>query len=354
MINLRLRPQLSQFWIYGSPFLALFITMVIGALLFFALGINPVEGISTFLWLPIHSTYALTELVVKATPLLIMALGLCVSLRTNVFNIGAEGQYVMGAIFATGVALQAQPDTSPLFLLLVLLAGLIGGGFWASIVAYLRDRFHASEILVSLMLVYVAIEALLYFVSGPWKDPQGYNFPQTKLFDSVVSIPILLEGTRLHWGLFVGLLGAVILYLFIFHTYSGFAQGVGGSAPKAAQYAGFSTRRGLWIALLTSGGAAGLAGAIQVAGPIGQLTPHFPMGYGFAAIIIAYIGRLHPIGTILSSLLLSMFYLGGEMAQTRLGLPQSLTNLFQGLLLFTFLATDTLIRYQIFWKRRGD
>lgn len=351
MLKLEPRPQLSRFWSYGSPILALLITVLIGAALFAALGKDPVRGLMVFFYEPIKSPYAIGELMVKATPLLIIALGLAVCFRSNVWNIGAEGQFVFGAIAAGGVALLAGKGTGPWIVPVILMAGVLGGMVWAGLVAWLRDSFNANEILVSLMLVYVAILLLGYLVAGPWKDPGGYNFPQSRTFEAVTQIPRLVKGSRVSIGLLIALVGVGVLWVFLFRTRAGFAQQVGGLAPAAARYAGFSARRAVWIALLTSGGAAGLAGALEVAGPIGQLTPYVPAGYGFAAIIVAFVGRLHPVGMVFSALLMSMFYIGGELAQSRLGLPKSLTGVFQGLLLFTLLACDTLIAYRI--KRKA-
>ena len=351
MIKLEMRPQPSTFWTYASPVLALLITVAIGVLLFIALGKDPVKGLQVFFWEPIKSPYALSELMVKATPLLIIALGLAVCFRSNVWNIGAEGQFVMGAVAAGGVALLAEKTTGPWIIPAILLAGVLGGMAWAGLVAWLRDSFNASEILVSLMLVYVADMVLSYMVFGPWKDPNGYNFPQTKTFEAVTQIPRLMQGSRVNVGIVLALLGVLGLWLFLFRTFAGFRQEVSGLAPAAARYAGFSSRRALWVALLVSGGAAGLAGALEVAGPIGQLTPYVPAGYGFAAIIVAFVGRLHPVGVVFSALLMSMFYIGGELAQSRLGLPKSLTGVFQGLLLFNLLACDTLMSYRFKWTR---
>ena len=347
MIRLEARPESSKFWAYASPLLALLVTVVIGVLLFVALGKDPVKGLQVFFWEPVKSLNALSELMVKATPLLIIALGLAVCFRSNVWNIGAEGQFVMGAVAAGGVALLADKTTGPWIIPVILFAGVLGGIVWAGIVAWLRDSFNASEILVSLMLVYVADMVLSYLVFGPWKDPNGYNFPQTKTFEAVTQIPRLMAGSRVNIGIFLALLGVVGLWLFLFRTYAGFRQEVSGLAPAAARYAGFSSRRALWVALLTSGGAAGLAGALEVAGPIGQLTAYIPAGYGFAAIIVAFVGRLHPVGVVFSAILMSMFYIGGELAQSRLGLPKSLTGVFQGLLLFNLLACDTLMAYRV-------
>jgi general nucleoside transport system permease protein len=349
MMRLKLEPRAhnSAFWSYGSPVLALLLTVVIGVLLFMALGKDPVRGLQMFFWEPIRSAYAWGELMVKATPLLIIALGLAVCFRSNVWNIGAEGQFVIGALAAGGVALLADKETSRWIVLLILLAGAFGGMAWASITALLRDKFNANEILVSLMLVYVADLLLGYMVYGPWKDPNGFNFPQSKTFETVTSIPKLMQGSRMTIGLLIAMSAAAALWVFLFRTRAGFAQQVGGLAPAAARYAGFSSRSALWVAMLCSGAAAGLAGALEVAGPIGQLTPYVPAGYGFAAIIVAFVGRLHPVGMIFSAVLMSMFYIGGELAQSRLGLPKSITGVFQGLLLFSLLACDTLLAYKL-------
>jgi simple sugar transport system permease protein len=351
MLKLEARPNPSRFWTYGSPVLALLITLVVGALLFTLVGKDPVRGLQVFFWEPVKSAYAISELMVKATPLLLIALGLAVCFRSNVWNIGAEGQYIIGAVLAGGVALLADKSTGGWILFPVLLAGILGGMLWAGLTALLRDKFNANEILVSLMLVYVAVMVLNYLVYGPWKDPQGYNFPQSKTFEAAARVPRLFEGFRVNIGLIFALLGVGALWVFLFRTHAGFAQQVGGLAPAAARFAGFSSRKALWTALLISGGAAGLAGGLEVAGPIGQLTPYVPAGYGFAAIIVAFVGRLHPVGMVFSAVLMSMFFIGGELAQSRLGLPKSLTGVFQGLLLFALLACDTLVNYRVkLWR----
>ena len=353
MLKLEARPEASKLMSVLSPVLALAITVVIGTALFLLLGKSPLRGLYVFFVEPLGSVYALTELAMKATPLILIALGLAVCYRSNVWNIGAEGQFVIGAIAASGVAMQAGPDTGRWIVAVLLAAGVLGGMAWSGIVAFLRDRFNGNEILVSLMLVYVADQVLGYLVYGPWKDPAGYNFPQTITFLKSTSVPRLLTGYRVNIGLLIALAAVGAFWVLLFRTYAGFALQVGGLAPAAARYAGFSSRKALWTALLLSGGMAGLAGALEVAGPLGQLTPYVPVGYGFAAIIVAYVGRLHPVGIVFSSILMSMFYIGGELAQSRLGLPKSLTGVFQGLLLFTLLACDTLIHYRVRRVVRG-
>ncbi|MCA6218051.1 ABC transporter permease [Ideonella sp. B7] len=347
MLKLEARPQPSKWMSLASPLLALAITVVIGVFLFWALGKDPAKGLQAFFVEPLKSAYALSELSVKAVPLVLIGLGLAVCFRSNVWNIGAEGQYVLGALAGGWVAMQAGPDTSRWIIVPILLAGVLGGMAWAAIAAWLRDKFNASEILVTLMLVYVAVQVLNWLVYGPWKDPDGYNFPQTVVFAASTKMPRLIDGLRANIGVLIALVAVAGAWVFLFRTRRGFALQVGGLAPAAARYAGFSSSAALWSALLISGGMAGLAGAMEAAGPLGQLTPYVPVGYGFAAIIVAYVGRLHPVGIVFSSILMSMFYIGGELAQSRLGMPKALTGVFQGLLLFALLACDTLINYRI-------
>jgi ABC-type uncharacterized transport system permease subunit len=347
MLKLEPRAQASRLMSLASPLLALLLTVLLGIALFMLLGKDPLRGLQMFFWEPIKSAYAWSELALKATPLVLIALGLALCFRSNVWNIGAEGQFIAGALAGGWVAMQATPDSGRGLVVLILLAGVAGGAAWAGLVALLRDRFNANEILVSLMLVYVADLLLGWLVYGPWKDPNGYNFPQSISFLAVTKIPRLFEGWRVNIGALLALGAVGGFWLLLFRSYAGFALQVGGLAPAAARFAGFSSRRALWLALLLSGGMAGLAGALEVAGPLGQLTPYVPAGYGFAAIIVAFVGRLHPVGIVFSGLLMSMFYIGGELAQSRLGLPKSITGVFQGLLLFSLLACDTLILYRL-------
>jgi ABC-type uncharacterized transport system permease subunit len=350
-MRLEPRPRPSRVMAYTSPLIALALTVVLGTLLFIVLGKDPVAGLRMFFYEPVHNLYSLSELALKATPLILCAVGLSVCYRSNVWNIGAEGQLLAGAIAAGGLALYVTTsganELGRWVVLPIMLCGVLGGMLWASITALLRDRFHANEILVSLMLVYVAQLLLSYLVFGPWKDPLGYNFPQTKVFARDTLLPIMAASSRLHVGFLAALATVGVVWVFMFRTYVGFQLQVGGMAPDAARYAGFAARRALWISMLVSGATAGLAGAMEVAGPLAQLTPHVSPGYGFSAIIVAFVGRLHPIGCIFAGFLLSMMLIGGELAQSRLGLPNALTGVFQGLLLITLLGCDTLIRYRI-------
>lgn len=355
MLRLEARPAPSRLFTWASPLISLLITIAIAAVLFVALGKDPVRSLAVFLFEPFNGTRQLTELGLKSTPLILCALGLALCYRSNVWNIGAEGQYLMGGIAGGGLALWFTVEKigvpPALFFALAVFAGALGGMAWAAIVALLRDRYNANEILVSLMLVYVANLLLSYLVFGPWKDPQGFNFPQTMSFAADTGIPRLVRGMRVNWGFVLALALAGCMWAFLFRTFRGYQLQVGGLAPAAARYAGFSARHALWTALLISGGLAGVAGALEVAGPMGQLTPHVSQGYGFTAIIVAFVGRLHPIGCVLGSFLLSMFLIGGELAQSRVGLPAALTGVFQGVLLFSLLACDTFINHRLRWGK---
>jgi simple sugar transport system permease protein len=211
----------------------------------------------------------------------------------------------------------------------------------------LKIKFNANEILTSLMLSYVAGLLINLMVHGPLKDPDGYNFPESRLFSESALLPIMFEGTRLHIGALIALAVVAAGWLMLSRSLSGFQIKVMGSAPAAAEHAGFSSNKIIWMTLLLGGGVAGLDGTIEVVGPIGQLLPNISPGYGFTAIIVAYVGRLHRIGSLLAGLLLALTYLGGETAQINLGLPVAVTGVFQGMLLFFLLASDVLIHYRL-------
>lgn len=348
----RATPSVWMSWL--SPVLAVLLTALFGAVLFIAVGKEPLSSLAVFFIEPIRDLRGWSEVGVKVAPLLLISIGLAICFRANIFNIGAEGQLVIGAIAAGSVVLYFDDGSSGgAFLIAVaLLAGVLGGGLWAAITAWLRDRFNANEILVSLMLVYVAELLLSYLVHGALIDPDGFGFPQSRLFDDAFLLPIVLPGTRLHLGILLALAGAVLGWIYLSKSFSGFRLRVGGMAPRAARYGGFSARKTLWISLLLSGGLAGLAGAAEVMGPIGQLTPSVSPGYGFAAIIVAFVGRLHPIGVIFSSFIMALFYIGGELSQSRLGMPSAITGVFQGILLFSLLACDVLIHNKLSWRKK--
>lgn len=347
------REHPSQLMKWLSPVIALAAMLVVGSILFLMLGISPAQAMYVFFVEPLMTSYGWSELAVKAGPLILIALGLAVGFRAKLFNIGAEGQLIMGAIFGGGIALLFHEQAGWWILPLMIFMGAIGGALWGAIPALLKTHFNAEETLTTLMMNYVALFVLLYLVNGPWRDSAGMNFPQTVMFSESATLPMILEGTRVNASIFIIAVAVLLFWLFMRKSMTAFKLEVGGQAPLAAKYAGFSSSKAIWLSLVISGMMAGIAGICEVAGPIGQLNPSLSPGYGYAAIIVAYLGRLNPIGIVLSGSLMALIYLGGEMAQMQLQLPVAITGIFQGLLLFFLLGSDALIenRYRFAKKR---
>ena len=205
----------------------------------------------------------------------------------------------------------------------------------------------SNEILVSLMLVYVAELLLVHLVQGPWRNPQGWGFPGTRMFPDVALLPMLFPGYRVHLGTLIALLIPLLAWFVLTKSRFGFKVRVFGSAPLAARHAGINNPRMIWATLLIGGGLAGLAGIMEAASTIGPLMPKISPGYGFTAIIVAFLGRLHPVGVALAGTAIAVTYIGGEGAQISAGLPKAVTGLFQGIILFYLLAFDLLTRYRL-------
>ncbi|HTV79416.1 MAG TPA: ABC transporter permease [Steroidobacteraceae bacterium] len=310
-------------------------------------GLAPLATLRVFFIEPLSSANGVSEWLLKANPLVLMGLGLMIGYRANVWNIGAEGMYTVGAICAAWMALRFADGVHHWLLAAMMLAGMLGGMLWAAIPAFLKTRLNTSEILVSLMLTYVAQLLLSWLVNGPMQDPQGLNYPQTALFSESATFSPLIAGMRLNASVFITLGAVPLAWLLLQRSFLGFQLKVSGAAPSAARYAGFAQGRLTWIALLIGGATAGLAGMFEAAGPLGQLSPVISPGYGFAAIIVAFIGRLRPVGVLLGGLLLSLLYLGGEAAQMSMNVPAAMSRSFQGLLLLCLLATDVLVDFRI-------
>jgi general nucleoside transport system permease protein len=347
MVRLEPRQQHSQAMVYLSPLLAILFTLLSGLVIFSLFGKNPITALYTFFVLPVMTVYGVTELLVKATPLILIGVGLSIGFRANVWNIGAEGQLTIGAIFGGGLAIWLH-DSESIFLLpgMVILAA-VGGSLWAGIPALLKTRWGVNEILTSLMLTYVATLLLSYLVTGPWRDPGGFNFPESRTFPDAGMLPIILEESRLHFGAIFALLAVITGWIVMGKSVIGFQLKVVGLAPAAAKHVGFIENKLIWFSLLVGGGLAGIAGVSEVAGPIGQLLPSVSPGYGFTAIIVAFLGRLHPVGVVFAGLVMALTYIGGETAQIEIGTPAAVTGLFQGILLFFLLASDVLTTYRV-------
>jgi general nucleoside transport system permease protein len=343
-MRLEKRAERSATMALLSPFLALALTVITAALIFALRGNDPLHALYVYFVEPLTALWTVEQILVKAAPLVLIGAGLSVAYRANVWNIGAEGQLTAGAILAGAIPVLLPTWQSPLTLLCMMAAGIFGGMLWGAIPAYLRNRFSANEILTSLMLVYVVQLFLDWLVRGPWRDPQGFNFPKSISFSNWQLLPYLTPG--IHAGVIIALLVALVLGFVMTRTLKGFEITVTGHSPRAARFSGFSEKKTVMFCMLLSGGLAGLAGAIEISSVVGQLQPQISPGYGFAAIIVAFLGRLNPIGAIFAGLLLALSYIGGEAVQTALQIPDKITRVIQGILLFYVLACDTLILYR--------
>lgn len=352
MLVLEKRPERSALIAVASPLIAIVLTLVTIAILFALLGKDPLFALKVYFLDPLTDAYSLQEIAVKATPLVLIGIGLSFCYLANAWNIGAEGQFLIGAVCGSWLAVVTHgTEAGPWVMPAMLLLGAAGGALYALIPALCRVKFGASEILVSLMLVYVAELILDYLVRGPWRDPKGMNFPTTAEFDAVATVPILIEGSRVHLGALIALIVVAGAWLLLSRTIKGFEIRLVGVASKAARFSGFSSDRLILFTFAVSGALAGMAGIIEVAGPVGHLQPGISPGYGFTAIIVAFLGRLHPVGILIAGLFLALTFIGGEMAQITLKVPLDLTKVFQGILLFYVLACDSLIAYRLRWIR---
>ncbi|MDE2383005.1 MAG: ABC transporter permease [Alphaproteobacteria bacterium] len=346
-IRFEKRPEPSNFMRLATPVGAVLLTMVLGALLFDALGYDGQETIKQFFFTPVLASYKWQDVATKAAPLIIIALGLALGNTAKIWNIGAEGQYIAGALGGAFVAYLTPDVTSHWIIVPMLLAGIIGGALWAALPAWLKTRYNVNEVLSSLMLVYVSLQLLSYLIDGPWKDPNGHNFPQTAAFTDAQLLPRALPGTYVPPGLVFAIVLTFVFWVAMKRSIYGFDVRVSGAAPQAARYGGFNAKRTVWSTLLISGGMAGLAGILEATSQLGQLNLGFPSGYGFTAIIVSFLGRLHPIGIFIAGFVLAITSVGGQVAQTVVHVPSASGGIFQALMLFLILAGDVLVRYRI-------
>lgn len=358
MLTLEKRLQPSALWGYLTPVFAVLCTMLAGGALFAALGQNPAEAIITIFWEPLFGEFAFyyaPQLLIKGAPLVLIATGLALGFRAGIWNIGAEGQYIIGALTGAAVALAFYPLEGWYVFPLMILAGALGGWAWAMIPALLKVRFGTNEILVSLMLVYVAENLLASMALGALRNPEGMGFPGSRNLREYPSAhnAEIIAGSGAHWGVAAALIAVIFAYILLHRHILGYHIRLSGQAPRAARFAGVRPARLILFCLGVSGALAGLAGMFEVSGPAGQVSIDFNVGYGFTAIIVAFLGRLHPVGILLAGLLMALTYIGGEIAQGNLGLPAAAIQIFQGMLLFFLLAVDLLTHYRVRPTRKG-
>jgi len=341
----RTKPSTLMVWL--SPAAALLLTAIAAMIVFASAGHNPLQALTTFFLSPVADLYGFGELLIKAAPLILIGVGLSIGYRAGIWNVGAEGQLILGVIFGGYVALKFGPGGAVWVLPTMIVVAAVGGMLWAAIPALLRTWANANEILVSLMLNYVAQYWLSWLVFGVWRDPAGFNFPQSQPLAPSALLPVIVDETRANIGIVFALVAVALGWLTVSWSFVGYQLRVTGLSHGAARYAGFSTDRAVWVGMLAGGIAAGIAGICEIAGPLGQIFPTASPGYGYAAIIVAFLGRLNPIGIFFAGLLMALLYLSGDSAQMSLGMPSSITGLLQGLLLFFLLAADVLVQYRL-------
>ncbi|NVK30835.1 MAG: ABC transporter permease [Gammaproteobacteria bacterium] len=347
-IQLTKRPQASKLFAALSPLLAFALTLIAGAIIFWLNDKPPAQAIYMYFIEPLIAEWSLHDLAIKAAPLIMIGVGLAVCYRANAWNIGAEGQFVVGAIVGSLVPIFWPDFQSPLTLPLMLLLGALGGALFAAIPAWLKVRMNTNEILTSLMLVYVAQLLLDWLARGPLRDPNGFNFPQSITFSDAATLPEILPSSgATHYGFLLAIIVAIVAWFVLEKTRAGFQVRVVGASPRAGKFGGFSGSKLFIVAFMISGALAGMAGISEVSGAIGHMQPIISPGYGFTAIIVAFLGRLNPLGVVASGLVLALTYIGGEGVQMMMGVSDKVVRVFQGLLLFFVLACDTLIHYKV-------
>ena len=346
-IRLEKRLTPSRLMLVATPIASVLLTMLLGAIIFELIGFDGPNAIYQTFITPVVASYKWEDVFVKAAPLIIIGLGLSLGNEAKVWNIGAEGQYIVGALSGAGVAMLTTDAPAYVAIPLMTLAGILGGALWGAIPAWLRTSFRVSEVLSSLMLVYVALQILSYLIGGPWKDPNGHNFPQTPPLSAAQELPKVIAGTPIPPGLVVAIVLTLVFWVLSARSVYGFSVRTVGAAPSAARYGGFDAKRTIWSTMIISGGMAGLAGILEVMSQLNQINLGFPSGYGFTGIIVSFLGRLHPVGVFLAGLILAVTYVGGQVAQTVVHVPQATAGIFQATMLFFILASDIFVRYRV-------
>lgn len=328
------------------PIISLVLAHLFVGIVLLVAGQNPLAVFGAMLN-GVASPYGVSETLVKAIPLLLTALGVSIAFRMLLWNIGAEGQLHLGAIAATGTALYLIPWAPAIVMIpATVLAGFVGGAFWGLIPGFLRAYLKVNEIITTLMLNYVAILFSEWLVHGPWRNPQGFGFPGTPQLPLAAWLP-RFGTTRVHFGLLFGIVAAIILFVILRRTWWGYEIRVIGENERAARYAGINIRRNILLVMAVSGGLAGIAGMSEVAGIAHQLQRNLSPGYGYTAIIVAWLAKLNPWLIILVSFLFAGLLVAGDQLQISMGLPAAIAPMLQGTILFFLLGGETLLRYRI-------
>ncbi len=345
----------SRLAVFGVSVLSVVLALIVIGFIFLAYGIPPFKAYVNIFVKTLGSFYGISEIIRKSIPLLLCGVGLLIVFRTSFWNIGAEGQLLMGAVAATWVALFSNvPD--PLLIPLIFVFGFLGGAVWGFIPTLLRSKFKIPEVITTLMMNYVALYIVLYLVHGPWKGESMRGFAYTDKFPDGAWLPYI-GTTRIHWPtLLLALVLIGVIWLILYRARLGYELKVISQSPKAGMYAGISYFKTIFWVMLISGGAAGLAGAGEVAG-IHHLLRHpnqISLGYGYTAILVAWLARGNPVATILTSLLMATIFVAGDTIQLSFGLPSQIVNVVTGLILFFLILSEGILSYRVLWKGKED
>lgn len=347
-LKLEEKPSPSLLMKILAPIVAILMAFAVGAVLIYWAGADPLEGYKSFFYGAFGSIHNISETIVKATPLLVVSLAICVAFRCKVWNIGAEGQLIMGAIIATLIGIGLTGIPAALLILFIFAASFFGGALWGAIPGLLKAKLGVNEIIVTIMMNWIAIWMLLYLVRGPLMDPAAGGFAVSQYITSSAFLPKLIPGTRIHSGFLIALLCAFLVYIFLFKTPLGYRIRTVGANPGAARYGGMSVAKNIVIAMIISGGLAGLAGAIEICGLHHRLLDGISAGYGYIAIVPALLGKLHPAWVIVTSILFGGIMVGTmAMQRTITVMPFNILYVIMGLVILFVLASEVLIRYRI-------
>lgn len=327
--------------------LAILAAMTIGSIILMTIGADVVKTYRVILFEPLKTTLQLSEVLLRAIPLTIIALGISVAYRSGIINIGAEGQMAMGILGTTAVALAFPELPKPVLLPMAILAGAISGGLWGFIPGFLKAKLQVSELLSTVMLNYIAAQFYTFLLRGPMLDPaeltMGSGTPQSMRLSRNLWLDRFLPGTRLHTGLFFALILALLIYLLLWKTSYGYKMRAAGASSRAAKYGGINVTWYLVIAMVISGAFAGMAGAIEIAGVHRRAIEGITGGYGFSGIVVALFGGLHPAGIIPASFFFGLLIVGADMTQRMVGVPANMVNVLQGIIILVIVATKMVL-----------
>ncbi|MFP3919243.1 ABC transporter permease [Lysinibacillus telephonicus] len=332
----------GSWWV---PIISIIVALMICAVFILFNGMNPITVYGKMLAGAFGSSFGISETIVKAIPLLLCGLGVAIAYKIAIWNIGAEGQFILGAIGATAVTIFLPNLPGALYIPVMMVVGFAAGAIWGLCTAIPRTYFQVNELISSLMLNYIALLLLDYLVYGPWRDPQGFNFPGTQEF-TPYQLLASLGGTRLHFGLIFALAAVILFAFFLAKTRWGYELRLLGANPVAAKNAGINITKHILIVMMISGGLAGFAGAIEVSGVAGRLMYGISPGYGYTAIIVAWLAKLNPWGMIITSVFIGSLIVGGYSVQT-IGLPSSFSNMLQGAILFCLIGGEMLSKFKL-------